>query len=173
MSALNGEVRELAAGGDRLLERATFEFALDAHLLTDAYGVVLDANNAALHVFQLPKEFLVGKPLGVLVADPDRSAFYAWLARLPGTNSAETLAVRINRRGAEPLDVVAVAAALGERDDGRPLAYRWLFRDVSGPRQAERELQRERQLLEGVVDAADAIILVVDSVSRVLRSNAY
>jgi two-component system, LuxR family, sensor kinase FixL len=171
-AAQNGEVRAPAPRPDLLDDREAFEFALDAHLLTDTHGVVLDANSAASHLFQTPRDFLVGKPLGLLIAYPDRPAFYACLTRLPAPGAADTLELRIDRRGVGPRDVVAVAVGLGDAG-GRSVVYRWLFRDVTGPRRAERELQRERQLLEGVVDAADAVILVVDGAGRILRTNAY
>jgi PAS domain S-box-containing protein len=173
MSASNGETRGAAAGPDPLSDREPFEFALDAHLRTDAYGVVLEANAAASDLFQVPREFMVGKPLGLLVTPPDRPAFYACLTRLTGAESADTLEMRVNRRGAGPRDVVAVATPADLGDGGRPAAFRWLLRDVTGPRRTERELRRERQLLEGVVDATEAIILVVDGSGRILRSNAY
>jgi PAS domain S-box-containing protein len=109
----------------------------------------------------------------MLVAGPDRLAFYERLPHLPAADSADALELRVNCRRSGTLDVVAVAAAVGEGPDGRPTAYRWLLRDVTGARQTERELRSERQLLDGVVDAAETIILVVEQSGQVLRSNAY
>ena len=45
-----------------------FEFAPVAHLRTDGYGVILEANHAASLLFRCPKEFLLDKPLGLYVA---------------------------------------------------------------------------------------------------------
>src|SRR5947209_2401177 len=149
--------------------RDAFLVDLDAHLVTDEYGIVLDANVPAVHLLQAAREFVIGKPLGLFVTSPDRAAFYEALARLPGIGLAETLELRVGRTGAEPRDVVAVAAALGD-GGGRPTAYRWVLRDVTGPRRTERELARERRLLEQLVDTADAVILVVDPGGRILRS---
>ena len=164
---------ELDARLSRLTERELFEFALDAHLVTDAHGIVLDANGPATQLLQCAREFVVGKPLGLFVAQPDRAAFYDSLTRLPGFGMVDTLELRVGRRGAEPRDVIALAVAVGEPAGGRPIAYRWVLRDVTGPRRTERELWRQRQVLDGVVDAADAIIVVVNSDGGIVRSNAY
>ena len=72
----NGKIPEAAASPDLLLDRETFDFALDAHLLTDAHGIVLDANAAAGLLLQCRREFVVGKPLGLFVSPQDRPAFY-------------------------------------------------------------------------------------------------
>lgn len=176
----NGQATDLTApaaapGGPfgRLADREPFEFALDAHLLTDAHGIVLDANAPATRLLHCSRDFLVGKPLGLFVAQDDRAAFYDCLTRLPGFGMADALELRVGRRGSESRDVVAIATALNDDAAGRPAAYRWVLRDVTGPRRTERELYRERQLLDGVVDAADAIILVIDSSGRIVRSNTY
>jgi PAS domain S-box-containing protein len=154
-------------------DREPFEFAFDADLLTDAHGIVLDANAPAAQLFQCPREFLLGKPLGLFVAWADRATFYDHLSRLPGVSMADTLRLRVGRRGSEPRDVIAVTAVIEDRENGRPTAYRWLLRDVTGARRTERELLQERRLLDGVVDAADAIILVIDWRGRIIRSNDY
>jgi PAS domain S-box-containing protein len=156
----------------RLFYQELFEFAFDGQLVTDPHGVILDANQAAAALLRCPKEFLVGKPLGVLVAAADRATFYNHLLRLPST-STTLLDVRVGGIRAEPRDVVAMVAPAAGEAGGRPAAYRWVLRDVTGARRAEQELLWERELLQGVVDGADAIILVVDPNGRILRSNPY
>ena len=50
----NGEVLPSPDQPGLLPDREVFEFALDAHLLTDPHGLILDANAAASHLFQVP-----------------------------------------------------------------------------------------------------------------------
>ena len=156
----------------RLFYQELFEFAFDGQLVTDPHGVILDANQAAAALFRCPKEFLMGKPLGVLVAAADRATFYNHLLRLPST-STTLLDVRVGGIRASRANVVAMVAPAAGEAGGRPATYRWVLRDVTGARRAEQELLWERELLQGVVDGADAIILVVDPNGRILRSNPY
>jgi PAS domain S-box-containing protein len=158
---------------DWLYDRHPVAFSFDAHLLTDAHGIVLNANLAAVRLLHCAREFLVGKPLGLFVADRDRATFYATLTRLPRVGTADSMEVRIGRHGMEPRDVVVVFGAVGDDAETQPTVYRWVLRDVTGVKRTERELDRERRLLDGVVDAAEAIILMVDVGGRVVRSNAY
>lgn len=150
-----------------------FEFAFDAYLVTDAQGLILDCNGPAARLLQCRQEFLPGKPLGLFVTDPDRPAFYRRLAQMYQGGTAEALDLRVGRRGADPRDVLAVAAPVRDGEEGRPTTYRWLLRDVTGLRRTESELRQERLLLERLVDAAEAAILVVDANGLVLRSNPY
>jgi PAS domain S-box-containing protein len=158
---------------ERLSDHDGFDFAFDAHLLTDQNGIILVANPPAAHLLKCSHEFLVGKPLGLLIAPPDRSAFYSLLIRDWRAGTTDILGFRIGRGGTEPREVIAVTAPMGEDRDGRPTGYRWVLRDVTDPRRMERELKWEQQLLGSVIDATDAIILVVDVGGRILRSNAF
>jgi PAS domain S-box-containing protein len=154
-------------------DREPIEFAFDADVLTDAHGIVLDANTPAAQLFQCRREFMLGKPIGLFVDQSDRAIFYDHLSRLPGVGNSDTLKLRVGRRGPDVRDVIAVTTAVGDGENGRTVAYRWLLRDVTGVERTERELRRERELLDGLVDAADAIILLVDSRGQIIRSNGY
>src|SRR5437773_5139685 len=49
-----------------------FDFAPDGYPVTNAEGVISGANLAAEHLFRIGRKFLIGKPLGVLVASESR-----------------------------------------------------------------------------------------------------
>jgi two-component system, LuxR family, sensor kinase FixL len=165
-----------AADGGREVERLSyqelFEFAFDGQLLTDGHGIILEANHAASAVLRCPKEFLIGKPLGLFVSGPDQPAFYSLLLRRPA-HPTTPLEVRVGTPRSEPRDVVIMAAPATAAAGDWPYTYRWVLRDVTGTRRAERELRWEKQVLQGVVDGAGVIILVVDQNGRILRSNPY
>jgi PAS domain S-box-containing protein len=159
------------AHGHRMRYQEFFEFAPDGYLVTDALGVILEANHATAALLQCSKAFLIGKPLGLFVMEGHRSLFYHQLVKL-GQAGAATMETRMGRPGTEPCDVGVTALAL-PAEDGLPARFRWLLRDRSAVRQAQEALRAERQLLDSIVDTAEALILVVDADGRVLRSNAY
>src|SRR5689334_10092441 len=59
--ALAAAAVELQA--ERQRYQALFDFAPDCYLVTDAHGVIREANRAATPLFHAPVEYLVGKPL--------------------------------------------------------------------------------------------------------------
>lgn len=115
----------------RLRYQEAFEFAPDCQLTTDGHGVILEANHAAAALLRCPKEFLVGKPLGLFAAEGYRSRFYNCLARLAGGAGSDSFETRVARRGEGPRDVGVIASAT----EGRTL--RWLVRDVTDQKRAE------------------------------------
>src|SRR5579859_1626134 len=59
-----------------------FDFASDAYLITDPQGIIEQANYAAAAVLKKRREYLTGKPLGLLLAELSRTDFYRRLTRL-------------------------------------------------------------------------------------------
>jgi PAS domain S-box-containing protein len=140
------------AGADahRLRYQELFEFAPDCQLMTDHQGIILEANHAAASLFQCPKEFLIGKPLGLLVRKGDRGRFYDCLARLGQAGGSDEFEARVGRRE-ETRDVkmrVAPSAGPGEA----PLTFRWLLRDLTERRRAE---DTRTELLRRLVSAQE------------------
>jgi PAS domain S-box-containing protein len=149
-----------------------FEFAPDGCLVTDASGVVLEANRAAAALLKCSKEYLVGKPLAFFMTGEYRPLFYRRLALPKASASVDQWEARMGLPRAEPRDVLVVMAAL-LTESGRAAGYRWLLRDVSQTRRTERDLRSAQQLFDSLVNAAEASILVVDADGLVMRSNPY
>ncbi|WNZ26976.1 response regulator [Leptolyngbya sp. NK1-12] len=59
-----------------------FQFAPIPYLVTDANGLILEANQAIADLLHVPQPYLAGKPLVLYVAEADRSAFRSCLNRL-------------------------------------------------------------------------------------------
>jgi PAS domain S-box-containing protein len=141
-------------------------------LVTDAVGIIREVNDAAVVLLQSRREFLLGKPLGLFVTEEYRPAFYERLARQPYQNQAAVFETRLGRarRGVTPV-VVTLSAPLW--DSAGSVYFHWLLRNISETLRIEHELRAERLLLDSVIDAAQAIILVLDGEGRILRSNAF
>jgi PAS domain S-box-containing protein len=132
----------------RLRYQEFFEFAPDCHFVTDAAGVILEANLAAAVLFACRKEFLVGKPLGLLVIGGHRSRFYESLTRLK-TDDSDTFETRVGRRGGAR----DVAARVFSRDDGNGRrTFHWMISDITEQRRAE---TARRNLVNQIVAAQE------------------
>jgi PAS domain S-box-containing protein len=129
------------------------EFAPDGYLVTDSQGLITEANQAAGGVLRCPKEFLIGKPLGLFVVGrDDRRRFYECLAWLNAGSRSDEFAVQVGRGGGGQLrDVSIRVTKLNEGTNGEA-SFRWLVRDVTERRQAEAVRQ---DLLRRLVSAQE------------------
>ena len=67
---------------ERQRYRDLFEFAPDGYLVTDALGVIREANHAAVSLLNVPQHFLVGKPLVIFIVESERQVFRTNLTEL-------------------------------------------------------------------------------------------
>jgi PAS domain S-box-containing protein len=120
---------------ERLWYQGLFEFAPDSQLVTDLHGVILEANYAAAALFQFSKEFLIGKPLGLLLADGYRSRLYDSLAMLTRSGGADEFESRLTR--SDGLRHVAIRTAFVGESTAGPAVLRWLLQDITARRRDE------------------------------------
>jgi PAS domain S-box-containing protein len=119
-----------------------FAFASDGYLVTDLQGVVLEANYAAARLIGARKEFLLGKPLGLFMAEECHADFYERLARLANKTDEEQLEVRLSHQDGQSRHVILKATCQSDEDS---IKLRWVIRDVTELREAQRQaLQAER-----------------------------
>jgi signal transduction histidine kinase len=144
----------------------------DGRLRTDGRGLVLEADEQAARLLLCDRAFLLGKPLGLLLAKESRPPFYEFLMcpKLPGYSWVSEM--RLRRSEPASHHIIAMARVAGG-DTAAPDTIDWQLRDITMMRRAELDLRRERQLLDGIIDAAQGVILVLDAQGRVLRSNRY
>ncbi len=124
----------LDPGSYRLRYQESFDFALDARLITDDQGVIVEANHAAASLLGCRKEFLVGKPLGFFIAEGSRGLFYQCLLRLMKGGGSAEFEARIGR-GPKPRDVALKVTSL-DRGAARDGGLCWFVQDVTERRQA-------------------------------------
>jgi PAS domain S-box-containing protein len=156
-----------------LLYKELFEYAAEAQLVTDASGIIREANGATARLLHCPREFLPGKPLGIFMAAPSRSRFYQLLVGLARHTPAGTLEAQVVWPGRPPRDVIVFGSQLMAAPGERTPAIGWVLRDVTGELVAEAELRMERQLLDGVLEEAQVFVLITDRQGEVRRANAY
>jgi PAS domain S-box-containing protein len=147
---LNGCAECRISAAHRLRYQELFEFALDCHLVTNSAGIILEANHAAAALFKCPKEFLIDKPLGLLVRDGSRSRFYECLAKLRRAGGPDEFETRMGR-GEYVRDVEVRATSAGTPAVGRA-TFHWLIRDITERRRAE---SARTELLRQLVSAQE------------------
>jgi PAS domain S-box-containing protein len=167
------EQATLDARESRLRYQEFFEFSPNGYVVTDHLGVILEANQAAAALLGRGKAFLVDKPLACFLDRESMLAFYQQLAR-PDAPEREPFSreVRLKCHHDGCRDVLLSATPLCQ-PEGRSPRFRWLLRDVSQVRLAEQALRSQKHFADSLVEAAEAMILVVNPHGRILRSNPY
>lgn len=153
LSAQNQEllISRQAVEVERQRYQDLFDLAPDGYLVTTESGQIKELNQAAEHLFRKRRQYLLGKPLAVLVAKKDHGLFYTLLDRLrkKAVLPNVELHLQINRTRPPLLVALTVAACRHEGQEERNL--RWLMRDISNQKQAQ---ERFRQLQAELVHVA-------------------
>jgi PAS domain S-box-containing protein len=126
-----------------------FESAPDSYIVTSGEGVILEANQAAAHLFSVVQKYLVGKPLATYIYQGDLSEFRGKLVELSRSRRASTKEIElrvISRKGAVH-DVAMVVAPVFDHHD-EPVAFRWLLRNITERKRIEHEIRTLNAELE-------------------------
>lgn len=148
---LRAQHDELAAAAAYLDEErakyvALFDEAPDAYVVTDASGVIREANAAAGTLLGMAPASLRQKLLIAFMARQDTRAFRAHLHALHArAGDAAPLVVRVRSRTGGVVRVSASVRAMRAAGGGAPAGYRWLLRKEAGV--------AEEQSLQDVLDA--------------------
>jgi len=137
---------------ERLLYQNLFELTPDAALVTDDRGVILAANVAAVDLFQSRERGLIGKPLIVLIDQPDHALVYRCTTSIrQGHRTSESArgcvverdrAVRLKSRQGEEIPAT-LSLTTAQTPRGHHRLY-WVFRDQrKRPQQASDRLPPE------------------------------
>jgi PAS domain S-box-containing protein len=132
--------------------RALFDGAADALLVTDPEGLVRDANPAAAQMLNLNLDALRGKPLAVYIPTDERAEFRTRLRVLVNEPLPARFDLRLQPRLAVPVTVEASVARFTP-PGGNP-GLHWTLRDVTAVRQEE---AGERDAARGWLRALGAL----------------
>lgn len=93
-----------------------FQLSLDAFLLTDTDGIILEANQAIATLLNVPRPYLIGKPLATFVTQSDLQAFRALLWELSFvSDEVQNLQIALYPRQGEPFAARLKVATVRDR----------------------------------------------------------
>ncbi len=126
-----------------------FEGAPDGYVVTDANGMIVEANTAAASMLNTRSDFLEGRPLVLFVAGEGKKEFHSRVTRLSSGVAEEMRQweLALQPRDLTPLPVMVSVSAVREAE-GTSVRLRWLLHDITGRKKVEEELQFQKNLLE-------------------------
>ena len=130
-----------ALDAERQRYQNLFEFAPDGYLVTDENGTIVEANQMAAGMLNVPQKFLPGKPLSLFIYADDRPLFRCRLTdlKLGRLNRLREWEVRLQPRDANRIETALTVGAVCDWQ-GNVLSLRWMLRDITARKQAERQL---------------------------------
>ena len=127
-----------------------FDFAPEGYLVTSVQGIIREANQAASSLLRVRQAFLIGKPLVMFVAKPDRRAFHTYLSRLQTIAQPRNWDLHLKPRQGDVFPALITTSAI-RSSQNTLLGWRWLARDITELKQAAvvvRESSAEKRLDE-------------------------
>jgi PAS domain S-box-containing protein len=140
-------VTQQSAEADQRRFRDLFDLAPVGYLVTDAFGTVREANDAATELLNIRSRHLIGKPLACFFPDEALPAYRAELYRLASADRLEGFETRIKPRGLPPIHV-SIGATVARDLDGDTIAIRWILHNISALVQAGEQIRSLNALLE-------------------------
>jgi two-component system cell cycle sensor histidine kinase/response regulator CckA len=126
--------------------RDLFDRAPFGYLVTDANGVIEEANEAAGTLLGIPKDRLPAKPLALYLERTERSLLATQIFRLRASDEAAEWRVTVKPRGREPFPALITAVRdLDGRDRG--VRLRFTLHDLSEQEAAAQALRESEERL--------------------------
>jgi two-component system, cell cycle sensor histidine kinase and response regulator CckA len=128
-------IAQLAADLGRQRYQALFELAPDSYLVTDQQGKIYNANRAAEKLFAIPQEYLINKPLMVLINESDQWEFHNRLLNIAVVEPSipeyhQEWEVLLHPHNGETRSA-AIAVTKFTEEPMEDSALLWLFRDIT------------------------------------------
>jgi PAS domain S-box-containing protein len=105
-----------ASEWERQRDQELFSEAPDGYLVTDAAGMIREANRAAALLLNVEQRFLVGFPLVIFVTSDSRQTFHSQLNAQEKSKQVQEWAVRLAPRNGEPVDAAVTVATIRDEE---------------------------------------------------------
>jgi two-component system, cell cycle sensor histidine kinase and response regulator CckA len=150
--------------------QALFDFAPGGYLVTDAAGMIREANHAAVMMLSKPQSHLIGHSVFVFIADPDRQMIRQRLKQFdPQWTCEVVLHSTTGEAFPAELKAAAVMNALGEQ-----VGWHWLMQDIRDRVRIEHDRKQAEQTIRdqaALLDIASDAIFVRDLDHHILYWN--
>jgi PAS domain S-box-containing protein len=167
--------RELAEQ-DRQRYQDLFDFAPDGYVVTDANGVIQEANRAISTLTALDSRYLVNTPLEVYISVPDRPAFRNLLYELnqqPGVQKLRTDELNLQHSRGNPIPV-AITGAVILNSQADIVGVRWLIQDITKRKQSVLNAEFLATVTQDLAEASsveDIIPTIGEQLNRYLQTS--
>jgi two-component system, cell cycle sensor histidine kinase and response regulator CckA len=141
-----------------------FNFAPDGYLVTSVDGVIQEVNYVAAQLLNVRHSYLIGKPLTVFVHPQERQNFRKLMLQLQQEGQIRHSELHIYHNEGSTDFPAEVTAAIECDRTGKVIGLRWLLRDISDRKQAERKIREQAALIDVATDA----IFVCDLENQIL-----
>lgn len=116
-----------------------FESAPDGYLVTNAEGIIQEANLAAAKMLNVSRQLLVGTPIVNFVPVEERQGFRLELNQISQSDQVRELVVSLQKNHGEFFDA-ALTVAVVRNQQGRVNSIRWQLRDINQRQQQKSQL---------------------------------
>ncbi len=131
--------------------KALFNAAVDGIIVADQDGIIAEFNKAAERLFGYAADQIVGRPINMLMPEPDRSAHDGYVKRYLETGEARIIGTGREVRGQRADgSTFPISLSVGEIEGGSGRRFIGLIRDLSAQRAAEEEAYRLQNRLAHV-----------------------
>jgi PAS domain S-box-containing protein len=167
---------QMLVEAERVRYAELFQLAPDAYLVTDAAGVIAEANHAAAALLHVPGDNLGGRPLAVFVPASARDEFRTRMEAASTLGRLDEWETWLQPRGAAAAVPVSCTVAAVHDAAAGATGLRWLVRDVTERRRGEAdraalvreeaarsEAQRQRVFLEAVLRQMPGGVLIAEA----------
>ncbi|MBD2359072.1 PAS domain S-box protein [Tolypothrix sp. FACHB-123] len=113
-----------------------FESAPDAYLMTNASGIIQEANQKAAKLLNISQQFLVGKPIINFVPIAERQPVRSEINRLAESDRNTELLVNLQQRHGDIFPATVTVAAV-RNQQGKVISLHWLIRNITERHQWE------------------------------------
>ncbi|MBH8553181.1 helix-turn-helix domain-containing protein [Nostocaceae cyanobacterium CENA357] len=119
-----------------------FEFAPDGYLVTNAEGIIREANLSAAKLLNISRQSLIGKPMSNFVLFQERHCFRTELNQLSQSDRIQELVVHF-RQGNGDFFTAALTVTVVRNQHARVSSLRWLLRNIDERQQTERLFNKD------------------------------
>ncbi len=145
---------------ERRYYQELFDLAPDGYLVTDQFGTIRRANQAAAELFSCRPAYLTGKPLIVLILEEDRSAFRTWFTRTSQRGGRDEWEGRMRNRAGGSFPAM-LSITTSRLPSGHIDHFRWLVRDLTERKRMEAELRQRAEQFESANQAKDEFLAML------------
>ena len=124
---------------------ALFALAPEAYVVTNAMGIIREANQTAVALLGRPLEDLVGTPLLRFIVPQDRKAFHAQMARVMRDQRVYAWEIHIQPFQAPPFPA-DITITVSQEVPGTETTLLWLLRDLTERQKLEAERRHTEHL---------------------------